>query len=111
MDKFDYIEKNSSCLWSIEYENEVTNTFSNWQTGAKISRAHYHLHGKFALTNLSGMTKVIVKRTSRMMASKEMVINMIKDFHSATGHKREKKTYVKIVKVTRIYLESWFLNT
>ena len=86
----------NSSLWTKKYKKEVIQVISNCQPGVKRSRMHYHVHQKFILMELSEITKVSVKKNNRIMATKEDILTIIRDIHLATGHKEEKKTYLKI---------------
>ena len=89
------IEENN-LLWTEEYEKKVLKILTEWETGVKRSRQEYHLHQKFVIVNLAGISKVSVKKDSRLMATKKNVLSIIKDIHVSIGHKGEKKTYKKI---------------
>lgn len=91
----DLIEK-SPLLWSAEYESEVKTCLHTWQRGTKKTRKEYHIYEKFALKSFAGIDKVISKKDSRLLATKENVLNIIKDIHVSCGHKGEKKTHQKV---------------
>lgn len=88
--------QNCKMLWSAEYEQEVIDIIKNWCTGKKKPRSHYHIRNTFALKELAGVTKVMYKKDERILATKETVISIIRDIHTAHGHKGERKTHKKI---------------
>ena len=86
------INENNS-LWTEDYEREVISILENWEPGVKRPRMHYPIHEKFELKSLAGITKVIKKKDSRLIATKSTVLSAISDTHNSIGHKGEKKTY------------------
>lgn len=98
MENFNKLVQNCKILWSEEYEKEVINILQNWDDlGVKKKpRAMYNLRNKYVLKVFAGVTKVISKKDSREMATKNSVANLIKTVHESIGHKGEKKTFQKI---------------
>lgn len=96
MDSLQKVIAENPSLWTEEYEKEVIEILSNWETGKKRPRSHYHIHEKFQLKSLFGVTKVVLKSNSLLMATKESVVTAIKDTHASIGHLGEKKTYKKL---------------
>jgi hypothetical protein len=83
-------------IWMVNFEREVIALLNDKQTCVKRSRQSYHIRSKYSVTSLAGVTKVITKKDSRIMATKDNAITIFRDIHLSTGHKGEKKTYKKI---------------
>jgi hypothetical protein len=96
----------SASIWTVNFEREVIALLNEKQTCVKRSRQTYHIRSKYCVTSLSRVTKVITKKDSRIMATKDNVITILRDIHLSTGHKREKKTYKKSVKTLLIFQDT-----
>lgn len=96
MDVFQKLVDESSSLWSSEYESTVRNCLKNWVPGQRKSRNEYHIREKYALRKFAGIEKVVLKKDARLIATKENVLNIIRDYHVTNNHVGEKKTYLKI---------------
>ena len=111
MDGLKYLVENCASLWTAEYERKVINILKNWEYGKRKEREEYHLREKYHIQNFTGIEKIILKRNSRIMATKESVIEIIKNVHESIGHKGERKTYQKIcenyAKITRKIIEEY----
>ena len=95
MDNLSFLIKENESLWTAENEKEVIQILSNWKTGEKKSRQIYHLHNTYDVVNFAGISKVVLKKSARVVATKESVISVINDVHISIGHKGEKKTHQK----------------
>ena len=95
----------STSLWTSEYEKEIIQILSDWTTVVKRPRQHYHLYQKYEIITLGGVSKVVIKKNSLIMATKESVLSVIKDIHVSVGHGGEKKFTKKLVKIMLIFLE------
>jgi hypothetical protein len=80
----------------VNFEREVIALLNEKQTCFKRSRQAYHIRSKYCVTSLAGVTKVITKKDSCIMATKDNVITILRDIHLSTGHKGDKKMYKNI---------------
>jgi hypothetical protein len=90
------IIKECASIWTANFEREVIALLNDKQTCVKRSRQAYHIRRKYCVTSLAGVTKVITKKDSRIMATKDNVIIILRDIHLSTGHEGKKKTYKNI---------------
>lgn len=90
------IEK-SEKLWTLDEEKNVINVLRNWKIGVKKNNVDYRIHRKYVLKKFAGVVKVVTKKSNKIVATKESVLNIIKDLHEGkTIHKGQKKTYLVI---------------
>jgi hypothetical protein len=84
-------------IWTVNFEREVIAVLNDKQTYVKRSRQAYHIRSKYCVTSLAGVTKVITKKDSHIMATKDNAITILHThIHLSTGHKGEKNTYKNI---------------
>lgn len=75
--------KNSTLLWTSEKMKETIDILENWQTNLKRPRLHYHLHETYNIIELAGVKKIVLKSYSKMIATKENVISIVREVHQA----------------------------
>ena len=95
MESLDVLNKESLTFWTANYEKVVISILSNWTTGVKRSRKDCHVRQKYSVTSLAGISKVVLQKDSRLMATKETVLSIVKDIHVSIGHKGKKNTHTK----------------
>lgn len=90
--------ENCDLLWTDEHETEVINSLQARSNSGDVpkSRQYYYYRANFKIVNFAGVSKVARIKDGRIMATKPNVFTIIKDLHTACGHKGEKKTYKKI---------------
>ena len=86
-------------------EAEVVEILQNWNTKNNKTRQDYYIHEKFFLLSLAGITKVMARKDSRQIATKNTVTTIIKDIHISAGHKGDRKTNKKYAKITLTFQE------
>lgn len=80
-------------LWTEEYENEVINILKSINNKIYKNRQYYYIKSSFILVTLAGITKVYKTKDNRITATRNHTVSIIRDLHTACGHKCEKNTY------------------
>lgn len=66
------------------------------KSGEKKLRKDYYILDKYAILNFGHTSKVINKKDNRIFVTKDSVLGIIKEVHTALTHKGERKTHKKI---------------
>ena len=63
----------------------------------KKPRADYHYKNEYVLKHFAGVTKIVTKSDSRVLATKESATFIIKDIHVSVNQLGERKIHKKII--------------
>lgn len=96
MDKVEDLIKEASSLWTIEYKQKVIDLLKNWCRNGKKERNDYYCYQKYKIKVLGGLEEIVLKKDEKVMATKEMALSTIKNYHVTYGHKGGRVTHKKI---------------
>lgn len=98
MENFYKLVNDTKSIWTREDEKKALETLRNWdQLGTQRKSNHlYSLRKNYAIKEFAGVSKIINKKISKLIVTKETVMDLIRNIHECGGHKGEKKTYKQI---------------